>query len=269
MDRQAADTELGPWQQWLRQPRKVWLRRAVFQVHLWSGMSLGLYVFFISLTGSVLVYRNELYVAATSQSQMRLISGLIDLHADLLGGETGRVLNGLGAIAILVSALTGLFIWWPGARRWRRSLRLKLGVGWKRLNFDLHSALGFWSAAFIVIFAASGIYLSFPEPFHELADRLDPGARSDTGARPVDSFLSWLAFMHFGRINGIGLTCSGPGFCDQLVKATWALFGLAPALMFVTGSLMWWNRVVRPWRRRGARREPPGGMQPERDSRDG
>ena len=53
------------WQRWVRQPQKVWLRRAIFQVHLWAGIGVGLYVLFISVTGSVLVYRNELYVAAT------------------------------------------------------------------------------------------------------------------------------------------------------------------------------------------------------------
>jgi len=26
----------------------------------------------------------------------------------------------------------------------------------------------------------------------------------------------------------------------------WAVFGLVPPLMFVTGALMWWNRVIRP-----------------------
>ena len=37
----------------------------LFQVHLWSGITLGLYILMISVTGSVLVYRNELYMAAT------------------------------------------------------------------------------------------------------------------------------------------------------------------------------------------------------------
>ena len=49
----------------MRQPQKLWLRRALFQVHLWSGIALGLYVLMMSVTGSVLVYRNELYRAAT------------------------------------------------------------------------------------------------------------------------------------------------------------------------------------------------------------
>src|SRR5450631_1405651 len=53
------------WQRWVRQPQNLWLRRALFQVHLWSGVGIGLYVLMISVTGSVLVYSNELYVAAT------------------------------------------------------------------------------------------------------------------------------------------------------------------------------------------------------------
>jgi len=53
------------WQRWTRQPQNIWLRRAVFQVHLWSGIGVGLYIFLISVTGSVLVYRNEMFRAVT------------------------------------------------------------------------------------------------------------------------------------------------------------------------------------------------------------
>lgn len=310
------------WQRWVRQPQKVWLRRAVFQVHLWSGVGLGLYIFFISVTGSVLVYRNELYVAATPEpilsqgsgpylsdgelsaaalesypdyrvarirrarnpdqavevwlargdetrkrlfdprtgidagnataTGILLVSTLIDLHADLLGGSGGRKLNGLGALAVLLSAVTGLIIWWPGVKRWRRSLILRRGVAWKRFNWDLHSVTGFWSFGFTVVFAVSGLYLCIPAQFHALADWMDPPNATNAGLRFIDSALSWLAYSHFGRINGIGLPCSGPGLCDQATKAVWAVFGMAPAVMFVTGIIMWWNRVLRPWRRRAA-----------------
>ena len=43
------------WQRWWRQPQRVWLRRAMFQVHLWTGLALGLYIVLLSVTGSVLV----------------------------------------------------------------------------------------------------------------------------------------------------------------------------------------------------------------------
>jgi uncharacterized iron-regulated membrane protein len=163
---------LTAWQRWLRQPQRTALRRAVFQVHLWTGIGLGLYIFFLSVTGSVLVYRNELYVAAmpeepassaefASATGIQLVTMLIDLHDNLLAGETGRAVNGLGAVAALLAALTGLVIWWPGIRRWRRGLTLHRGIGWKRFVWDLHSTIGFWTFAFTAISALSGIYLCF------------------------------------------------------------------------------------------------------------
>lgn len=251
------------WQRWVRRPQRIWMRRAVFQVHLWSGVALGLYIFFISLTGSVLVYRNELFVLTTPEAGVmrdgevatgfRLVSGLIELHDNLLAGSAGRRVNGIGALAVLLVAMTGLFIWWPGIDRWRRSLTLHRGVGWRRFAWDLHSVVGFWSFAFIVVFAASGIYLCFPAMFHNFADWLVPPTIENAGNRFVDDALYWLAFLHFGRINGIGIPCSGPGLCDQMTKATWATLGLAPAVMFMTGALMWWNRVLRRWLRRSSR----------------
>ncbi len=59
------------WQRWIRQPQTTWLRKATFQVHLWSGIAIGLYVLLVSVTGSVLVYRNELYRAATRDPIVR------------------------------------------------------------------------------------------------------------------------------------------------------------------------------------------------------
>ena len=69
------------WKRWIRQPQRIWLRRALFQVHLWSGIAVGLYILMISVTGSVLVYWNELYRAATPEpiisraSEPRLTDG--------------------------------------------------------------------------------------------------------------------------------------------------------------------------------------------------
>ncbi|HTR37010.1 MAG TPA: PepSY-associated TM helix domain-containing protein [Bryobacteraceae bacterium] len=317
------------WQRWIRQPQKIWLRRALFQVHLWSGIAVGLYVFMISVTGSVLVYWNELYRAVTPEpvlsrssgppltdgqlaadaqrlypgyrvtrisrarvsdqavdvwlsrgdkvrkrlfdprsggdlgdaipTGMWLVSKTQDLHDNLLAGPTGREVNGTGAVAVLALAVTGLVIWWPGILTWRRSLTLQRGLGWKGLNWHLHSMIGFWSLGFTLIFGASGIYLSFPDQLQDLADRIEPPTAANAGVRIVDRFIYWLAYLHFGRINGIGIPCSGPGLCDQTTKAIWALFGLAPAVMFVTGAIMWWNRVLRP-RLAGARK--PGGHLP-------
>jgi uncharacterized iron-regulated membrane protein len=304
------------WQCWVRKPQRIWLRRALFQAHLWSGISVGLYVFTISITGSVLVFWNELYRAATPQpiiskssrprltgeqlaaaaqhlypgyrvvkisraqnldqevdislqrghqlkhrrfdprngsdlgdavsTGMRLVSFVLDLHDNLLAGETGRMVNAVGAFAVLALAVSGIVIWWPGNMTWRRSLTLPRGVGWRRLTWHLHSMIGFWSFGFVLVFGLSGIYLCFPDWFQNLADRLEPVTVANGKVPMADQVIYWLAYLHFGRIGGIGIPCSGPGLCDMLTKATWAVFGLAPAVMFVTGAIMWWNRVLRP-----------------------
>jgi len=304
-------------ERWVHQPHNLRLTRALFQLHLWSGILLGLYIFVMSLTGSVLVYSNELFYAATpppiiskssrprlSDDQLTaaatrvyqgyrvvrigravnpdeavdvwmrrgrdrkqrlfdprtgrdlgdsvpmgiwLISRLIDLHDNLLAGPTGRKVNFLGALAVLVLASTGLVIWWPGIGAWRRSLTVRRGLGWRRTVWHLHSMIGFWSLAFIVIFGLSGAYLSLPDAFQNLADRIDPPTAANAGLRVSDRLIYWLAFLHFGRVNGIGIPCNGPGLCDQATKAVWAIFGLAPAAMFVTGTILWWTRVVLPW----------------------
>jgi uncharacterized iron-regulated membrane protein len=294
----------------------MWLRRALFQVHLWLGIAVGVYILVISVSGSVLVYRNELSRAATPEPiisrsseprltddqlihaatrlypgyrvvhlgraldldqaidvslkrgdaiKMRLfdprtgsdlgdsipigiraVSKLLDLHDNLLTGESGRRVNGFGALAVLALAATGIVIWWPGAKTWRRSLSLHRGQGWKRLTWHLHSATGFWSLGFTLVFAISGVYLAYPELFQDLADRLEPLTAANAGVRIGDRVMYWVAILHFGRINGLGFPCSGPGLCDQTTKAIWAVFGIAPAAMFVTGAIMWWNRVLGP-----------------------
>src|SRR4029453_3921195 len=123
-------------------------------------------------------------------------------------------------------------------------------VGWRRFTWDLHSMIGFWTLAFILLFAVSGVYLSFPQAVQEILDRIQPLTDGNAEGRFVDQFAYWLAYLHFGRVNGIGLPCHGPGLCDQATKFVWAFFGLAPAALFVTGAIMWWNRVVRKKLRR-------------------
>lgn len=305
---------------WLRQPQRVWLRRAIFQIHLWTGLAIGLYVVVLSLSGSVLVYRAEInrllaspratldeqatpmavdqlraaaeraYPGWTAtgvtegryrapaggrggprrppdptasitlerdgQKKERLFNPytgsdlgdyitrgelwllwLVRLHDDLLlQRPDGPWWNGLLSLVFTLIVLTGGVVWWPGVSRWKRSLGVKVTAGWRRFNWDLHSALGFWLLLFMVMWGVSGWYLGMPEPLTDLVERIsDP--EGPYGERPGDIALQWLPRLHFGRWRN-------PGWGPWL-QAFWAVVGLVPAIMFATGSLMWWNRVVR------------------------
>jgi uncharacterized iron-regulated membrane protein len=50
--------------QWLsvlwHHPRKTWLRRALFQIHLWSGIAVGLIATVVGVSGSAIVYKDAL-----------------------------------------------------------------------------------------------------------------------------------------------------------------------------------------------------------------
>ena len=307
---------MSVWNQWMRAPQTLWVRRAVFQIHLWTGIGIGLYLLMICLTGSVLVYRNELYRAFSPEPVIVVGSGesltpetlteaaqrvypdydvtdvrtgdtpqhaveislrddgetirrlfdpytgedlgdplpigyrvsawMLDLHDNLLGGRTGRKINGIGAFFFIVLAVTGIFVWWPGIRSWRRSLTIDMKANWRRLNWNLHSAFGFWSMPFVLMWGITGVYLAVPEWFQATVEYFDPFDPSNPVDRFGDRVLYWLAYLHFGRLGGRGIPGCGRPLCNEMTKAVWAVVALVPPALLVTGVVMWWNRV---WRR--------------------
>jgi uncharacterized iron-regulated membrane protein len=365
----------------LHKPQSVWLRRAIFQLHLWVGIATGLYVFVVCVTGAALVFRidiqralfPELFTpsgsappadAATILESVRdtfpndRVSGidaptttrptylayvmrgnrfltllfdpitgrllgelpdksalrvLQELHFDLLGGRTGRVVNGVGAACLAVRALTGFVIGWPGIATWRRALTIDIRRTWRRITFDLHSAVGIWAGALVLMWALTGVYFVWPQSFRSFVNSISPitvtrpptsratasttkarwralveTARamvpgqyvarvvvpsSDTAAFLVmfsavqptpagspqltsvyldqysgdvlqetattgrtfgDVVMAWVAPLHVGNFGGNG------------IRVVWFVLGLAPPLLFVTGFIMWWARVVQP-----------------------
>ena len=48
------------WQRAVRQPQQLWIRKAMFQIHLWTGIIVGLYIIAIGISGSILVFKEEL-----------------------------------------------------------------------------------------------------------------------------------------------------------------------------------------------------------------
>ena len=246
---------MGYWDTWLRQPQTIGVRKVLFQVHLWSGIGLGLYIVAICLSGSVLVYRNELYgvFAPTVENPMplgfRATGWLLDFHDNLLSGETGRRTNGVLAALVIVLSVTGIIIWWPGTHRWRRSLLIDRRANWKQLNWSVHSSLGIWFAAFVLMWGVTGLYLSYPQPFNAAIDYVEPYDELNPVERTGDRVLYWLAYSHFGRFGGRIPGCVRGGTCDAVLKAVWSAAGVVPVVMFVTGAIMWWNRP-RPEKRK-------------------
>jgi uncharacterized iron-regulated membrane protein len=328
--------------QFVQRPQSVWLRKAIFQIHLWTGIAMGLYVLAISITGSALFFRSIVNEATPGRKvvagtgplltteqlleaakraypeytprnvvqgslvgqeveitlnrgnnrklrifdpytgrdlgeavpfQLRAMSWMLDLHVNLLAGSKGRRFNGICGILLTLLSITGAVIWWPGIKSWRRSLKINLRASWKRINWDLHSVVGFWTFAFFFMWSFTGVYLVFPEPFDNVIDRFAPLEYYRLGsletkpptqyvktiptaklipvadavpkakprrkrARPIihystgDQVIRTLLGAHFGNFGGLG------------IRILWAALGFTPPFLFVTGALMWWNRVL-------------------------
>jgi uncharacterized iron-regulated membrane protein len=202
------------WQQWLAHPERVWLRHVIFQLHFWAGAIAAMYVVVMSVSGSLIVYRNELFAMGWP------VEWIVDLHANMLSSSAGRAANGIGAVCLTLLCATGAAIWWPGSAHWRRSLTVEWRASFARIMWDLHSALGFWWFLFVLMWGVSGIYLALPDQF---VDTL--------GLDPASPVTVWLPSLHFGRFG-------------WFTKIVWTIFGLAPAILALTGAFICCRRVI-------------------------
>ncbi len=373
-------------QTFLTRPQNVRLRKSLFQIHFWSGLAICLYIFAVSITGAVLVFRLDLqrasfphlfvttggapadavtvlekiadafpgrriygieaptrdrpttlaYVESPDRGSLSLLldpatlrilgqlpersilTTLHNLHSNLLGGRIGRLVNAIVSLLLLLMCATGLVIWWPGLGSWRSGFVVNLSRSWRRVNWELHGAVGVWAIALIAVWAVTGIFFAAPSQVQSVVNAISPltttvtptsnpaaatasrpGTReliaraqervpdqyvfrvmppqNATGAvvvafsptlpAPVgpgrltnvyldqytgdvlktsapadrsigDRLIDWASPLHIGNFGGIG------------VRIAWFVLGLAPAVLAVTGFIMWWLRVIRPrWQR--------------------
>jgi uncharacterized iron-regulated membrane protein len=267
-------------ERWLRRPQSTWVRKAIFQIHLWSGITLGLYIVVVCVSGSAIVFRNDLYglfegwtKAGATGRQIQIMDvgyhfmrWMGELHGRLFLGTDGMLVNAIGGFLTAAVCLTGLVVWWPGIANWRRGLVMRGGVGWKRMTFDLHSAVGFWTFGLLFMWGVTGGYFVFPEPFRAVINYFTPinppriVPQNVTGAAPAPAsvgqpigpltrrprrpvtlggkILRDFSYAHYGN------------FAGWKTKLLWLLLGLAPVVLFGTALLMWWNRVLSPLMRR-------------------
>jgi uncharacterized iron-regulated membrane protein len=159
--------------------------------------------------------------------QVRVVDGLANFHDDLLLGRIGRRVNGLGGILFTLMAMSGLFIWWQGKTRWHCGLVIRR-ASTRSFNWQLHSFIGFWSLFLIFSWGVSAVYFTHPEPFVFVIDAFDNDLNDLE--RP-DSFLRLMVNIHYGR------------FDASYLRILWAVFGLLPVILFITGFLLWWRRI--------------------------
>ncbi|MBW4028249.1 MAG: PepSY domain-containing protein [Acidobacteria bacterium] len=155
-----------------------------------------------SHTQTLVVYIDSLSGAIVGQESLQHKHPILvlaeNLHNQLAAGARGATFNGLGGIILFVISVTGIVLWWPGKKHWKRSLNVKWNARWPRRNWDMHSAFGFWTFPLLAMWALSGAYFIFPKPFLRLLsyacpmpamDQLASNWRPGQPVLPLDSLL--------------------------------------------------------------------------------
>ena len=229
-------------------------------------------------------------------------SGLVQvihvLHGSLMVPGWGRTIVGWVGALMVVSCLTGIWLWWP------LSGTIASGLSWKRrntTNANLHYLTGFWVLIPLAMLSFTGAWISFPKVFGQFESRPAPAGPSReqairarplerpglsvdaavvaarphaTGALasvawPTDQKAEWK--IGFARKGGnaivpvddrtAGASPAPPPQPETLARAmrrwhdgtgmgpVWQIViflgGLIPALLSVTGIIIWW-RARRP-----------------------
>jgi len=214
----------------------VTLRQFWRRLHLWVGLAGGIIFVLLGLTGSALVYQDEIlslfypqqmhvpagetaapsHILAAAQSALpagggrvvilrypenparpiqavieqngerhtllvdptnatllgplpsgEIFSVLLELHSRLMLQAAGREIVGWVGVVLVISAITGLILWWPQPRlrAWKQALMMKWrNMSWQRRSFDLHKVGGAVIAMPMLLIALSGSMITFREP---------------------------------------------------------------------------------------------------------
>lgn len=140
-------------------------------------------VFVDPYTGKVQVVEN---------SKTEFFQLVLQLHMNLLlGKKIGHTVVSVSTIMFLILTVTGLVLWWP--KKWKvktlkKGLTFNFSVKWKRLNYDLHNILGFYSLLFALLLGFTGLLFTYPslkEIYTDTFNKLDRNNSID--AFPFDA----------------------------------------------------------------------------------
>jgi uncharacterized iron-regulated membrane protein len=236
-----------------------------------------------------------------ADSRSGLLRTLHVLHGSLMVPGVGRQVVGWIGVAMLLSSISGLWLWWPTVGKWVRGLR------WRRhrnLDTNLHHMMGFWIALPLFVLSLTGAWISFPQFFGRLtgegqrqgarrgppraalarakplsppqtpletalaqAEKAAPGdVRQVTW--PTDVKPEWSIALDKGSVSvadadGVATVAAGgerrSGGVARLMRTIhdghdtpfiWQVIvflgGLLPALLAITGVIMWWR--ARGWK---------------------
>jgi uncharacterized iron-regulated membrane protein len=95
------------------------------------------------------------------RQQMLVLLGIRRLHVNLFMGRFGRMIVTWTSAAALIALVLGIYLWWPGIRKFWSGFQIRLRRGFYILNFDLHQALGILAMPLLIFGSATGVFIVY------------------------------------------------------------------------------------------------------------
>ncbi|MFL9482494.1 PepSY-associated TM helix domain-containing protein [Chitinophagaceae bacterium LWZ2-11] len=86
-----------------------------------------------------------------------------ELHTHLLMGKVGNEIIRWNVLIFFIMCISGLILWWPKQKRFfKQAATINFKTrNFKRFNWDLHSVLGFYALAVLLIISSTGLFWMF------------------------------------------------------------------------------------------------------------
>ena len=141
-----------------------------------------------------------------------------DAHMNLLSGRLGRVVNGIGSVAIVLLSLSGAILWFGKRSRFPYG---RPTVDLEERARKFHRRAGVWMIIFAAAWGGTGTFFAFPWLVQSLV------GTGSTG----QAIFEGLYVVHSGAAGG------------WPTKAIWATSGVLTSLLALTGVMGWRRRA--------------------------
>lgn len=111
---------------------------------------------------------------------------VIDIHTNLMLGDTGRQIVDYSTLIFLVMLISGIILWWPHNKaRKKSSYKIKWNASFKRKNYDLHNVPGFYASWILIFIVITGLAWGFEWVDEAIYSIASGGAQQKDSPAPV------------------------------------------------------------------------------------
>ena len=148
-----------------------------------------------------------------------LLGWLHSFHESLTLREyNGREIVGAVGIAMVISSLIGIYLWWPTGGLRRSAFGFRRGLA---LHRNLHYTIGIWGALVLATLSFTGIFLAYPDAGRAAVGAIvsvSPPQRAvrstSSGGNPIGPDEAWAIALNLyprARVTGVGFPASPGG----------------------------------------------------------